>query len=61
MKSWYADGTKTTEPEEMPINKSVVKINCARWLIATVQNLQECRTTAFRESGILGAVDAFVD
>ena len=45
--SWYADAVQR-QLKEMPIDKvkvdltaPVVKTNCARWLIAAVQNLQE--------------------
>lgn len=68
--SWYADEVQR-QLKEMPINKiridltaPVVKTNCARWLIAAVQNLQERPTVAingFKESGILAAVDAVID
>ena len=57
--------------KQMPIDKvkvdltaPVLKTNCARWLIAAVQNLQECPVVAingFKESGILAAVNAVVD
>ena len=68
--SWYADEIQR-QLKEMPIDKvridltaPVVKSNCARWLIAVVQNLQERPVVAingFKESGILAAVDAVVD
>ena len=43
---------------------SVVKTNCARWLIGALQDLQKCPIVAingFRDSGILAAVDAVID
>ena len=43
---------------------SVVKTNCARWLIAALQDLQKRPIVAingFRDSGILAAVDAVID
>ena len=42
----------------------VLKTNFTRWLIAIVQNLQECPVVAingFKGSGILAAVDAVID
>ena len=68
--SWYADEVQR-QLKVMPIDKvridltaPAVKSNCARSLIAAVQNLQERPVVAingFKESGILVAVDAVVD
>jgi len=43
------------------LTAAVVKTNCARWLIAAVQSLQECPAIAingFKQAGLLLAVDA---
>jgi len=62
--------TKTTERNanrrnyRIDLTTLVVKTNCARWLIATVQDLQQCPATAingFKESGILDAVDTVIN
>lgn len=46
------------------LTASIVKTNCARWLVAAVQDLQKRPTIAingFKDSGILAAVDAVID
>ena len=55
----------------MPIEKiridltaPVVKTNCAKWLIAAVQDLQQrpaITINGFKGSGILAAVDAVIN